>query len=267
MNLDKLKKRFDHREITPSKGLWDQLDSRLDAHKHRSQPLLQRFWWVGIAALLLLGLLIFPLSRKRNPQQNPPEIMVTAPVNKPNQELSTEPVSQDPASGTTPVIQQTTTGIASAPLYQAQNAGVHSQQQSVAQKTYPSPKPETGQNSYPMISKKEMATLVAPIPLIDSQPDSGMVGLMESVAPSIPSRHGLEGLTAQQQTDLLLEQAMEALVTKPLPETAALNPQKLLLETEWDLESDRRERLNNKINKGLEQVAKNALALIRINRE
>ncbi|WP_343328362.1 hypothetical protein [Polaribacter staleyi] len=60
-NLDKLfQEQLDNLEATPNKRVWNNIESKLKKKKRRVVP----FWWFasGIAAMLLLGLFLFPFS-------------------------------------------------------------------------------------------------------------------------------------------------------------------------------------------------------------
>jgi len=52
---DQIKEKLASREITPTEGSWNKLRERLDAEEKQPKPI---FWWIGIAATLVGGLLI-----------------------------------------------------------------------------------------------------------------------------------------------------------------------------------------------------------------
>ena len=74
---DKLKER----EIEPSSGSWEDLRERLDSEEKRKNPL---FWWIGIAATIIGGILIFG-SFFKEPVSTSPGI-VNIPAEKVEQE-------------------------------------------------------------------------------------------------------------------------------------------------------------------------------------
>lgn len=68
---DKLKER----EIEPSSGSWENLRDRLDSEEKRKNPL---FWWMGIAATIIGGILIFGSFFKEPANNNPGIVDVPA---------------------------------------------------------------------------------------------------------------------------------------------------------------------------------------------
>ena len=75
------REKLNEREIEPKSSSWDELIPRLESEEKRRNPL---FWWVGIAATIIGGILIFG-SFFNQPQPNSPEI-VNVPVEKQEQE-------------------------------------------------------------------------------------------------------------------------------------------------------------------------------------
>jgi hypothetical protein len=64
-NLDKLfQEQLNNLEVTPNKKVWNNIESKLKKKKRRIVPI----WWFtsGIAAILVIGMLIFPLSNDEN---------------------------------------------------------------------------------------------------------------------------------------------------------------------------------------------------------
>ena len=64
-NLDKLfQEQLKNLEATPNKKVWNNIESKLKKKKRAVLP----FWWFsgGVAALLLLGLFLFPFSKNTN---------------------------------------------------------------------------------------------------------------------------------------------------------------------------------------------------------
>lgn len=83
-NIDRLfQEQLKNLEATPNKKVWNNIESKLTKKKRRILP----FWWFsgGIAALLILGLLVFPFSKYDNSIQNKTNIIITeTPENKTN---------------------------------------------------------------------------------------------------------------------------------------------------------------------------------------
>lgn len=76
----KFSEKLNEREIEPKSGSWEALRARLDSEEKRRNPI---FWWVGIAATIIGGILIFG-SFFNEPVGNNPEI-VNVPIEKPEQ--------------------------------------------------------------------------------------------------------------------------------------------------------------------------------------
>ena len=64
-NIDKLfQEQLKDLEATPNKKVWNNIESKLKKKKRSILP----FWWFssGIAALLILGLILYPFSKDKN---------------------------------------------------------------------------------------------------------------------------------------------------------------------------------------------------------
>ncbi|WP_299666928.1 hypothetical protein [uncultured Polaribacter sp.] len=73
-NIDRLfQEKLKNLEASPNKRVWSAIESKLDKKKRRVLP----FWWFsgGIAALFILGLLLFPFSEKQHNINNNPIIV------------------------------------------------------------------------------------------------------------------------------------------------------------------------------------------------
>ncbi len=69
---DQFKNKLEHREIKPSAGSWDQLSKRLDSSDKKASPI---FWWIGIAATIVGGVLIYSLAFNFDPGVESPGIV------------------------------------------------------------------------------------------------------------------------------------------------------------------------------------------------
>ncbi|MFO7720811.1 MAG: hypothetical protein R6W85_10280 [Gillisia sp.] len=76
----KFSEKLREREIAPKSSSWEALSVRLDSEEKRRNPI---FWWIGIAATIIGGVLIFG-SFFNEPLPNSPEI-VNVPVEKQEQ--------------------------------------------------------------------------------------------------------------------------------------------------------------------------------------
>lgn len=77
----KFREKLNEREIEPKSGSWEALSARLDSEEKKKNPI---FWWIGIAATIIGGILIFG-SFFKEPTANYPGI-VNVPVEKSEQE-------------------------------------------------------------------------------------------------------------------------------------------------------------------------------------
>ncbi|MFO8147812.1 MAG: hypothetical protein ACQEWG_14895 [Bacteroidota bacterium] len=77
----KFREKLNERVIDPKPGSWEEISMRLDSEEKKRNPI---FWWVGIAATIIGGILIFG-SFFNEPLGNTPGI-VNVPVEKPEQE-------------------------------------------------------------------------------------------------------------------------------------------------------------------------------------
>ncbi len=76
----KFSEKLKERVIAPKPGSWEELSARLDSEEKRKNPI---FWWIGIAATIIGGILIFG-SFFNEPVPNNPEV-VNVPVEIPEQ--------------------------------------------------------------------------------------------------------------------------------------------------------------------------------------
>ena len=75
-NIDKLfKEKLNNLEVTPDERVWNNIESKLQKKKRKILPL----WWFpgGVAALFLLGLLLFPFSDDTLLDKKDSEIIIT----------------------------------------------------------------------------------------------------------------------------------------------------------------------------------------------
>lgn len=79
---DRFRDSLEQREIKPSTGSWEQLAGRLDASEKKPTPI---FWWIGIAATIVGGILIYSLVFTFNSNINSPGM-----VNAPSEEVFQE---------------------------------------------------------------------------------------------------------------------------------------------------------------------------------
>lgn len=76
---DQFRNKLNNREIKPSAGSWQQLAGKLDSAENTSKPIL---WWIGIAATIAGGVLIYSLAFNFNPDVKSPGV-----VDNPSEEM------------------------------------------------------------------------------------------------------------------------------------------------------------------------------------
>ncbi|ARV15886.1 outer membrane beta-barrel protein [Polaribacter sp. SA4-12] len=87
-NLDKLfQEQLKNLEVTPSDKVWNNIESKLKKKKRRGFPI----WWFtsGIAAMLVLGMLIFPFSNDENNFIENDSVIITTESTKKENKLET----------------------------------------------------------------------------------------------------------------------------------------------------------------------------------
>ena len=82
----KFSEKLNEREIEPKPGSWDELSAKLDSEGKRRNPV---FWWVGMAASIVGGILILSLAFMNDPVAESNMI-----VDKPSEEILNESNNQ-----------------------------------------------------------------------------------------------------------------------------------------------------------------------------
>ncbi len=249
MKLNNIKNQMNQREIAPSAQAWDKLQARLD-----EEPASKKTWiyWVsGIAAAALLGFFLFPM------------LTTTTTIVEPgNQVVIEENTPQFEIEIFTPEITQEEIAIVeeNEEVTVTTNSSTATQNKPVVRKAVPLKKAiivATTNNKQHITSKDEFITQ----PTINNTQET-VVASTTITNDRILEQPVVKQLTAAQEADLLLQKALGKQPKSDVVASKTVDAKMLLLETEWDVESDRRTRMQNTIQDGLKFLKTEAVALI-----
>lgn len=261
MKLNNIKKSFEDRKIEPSTTAWSQLASRLDQEeKKNKKPVI--YWLSAIAAAVVLGLVLYPfLSSDVNS------------IEKHNQLVVEE--NKTPIEATDP---QNKEAIQQGPLTTHKEAQIALEEDWKIKKEA-SHKKSLSKNNLITNPHKGIAlknTLVTNsiikhtgITVVDKEttpqsyyPEGNPIEpiIANKVAQSTP-----QALTAEEEMELLLRQAIKNTSISEI-DVKKINVAQLLRETEWDIEADRRIKIDNTIFDQLDKLKSEAFALVGANR-
>ncbi|MEO9954269.1 hypothetical protein [Nonlabens sp.] len=250
MKLNNIKNSFNNREIEPSASAWDQLASRLDQEeKKNKRPVI--FYLSVIAAILILGLVLYPFfnGNTSTPDSNENTIVLEDvnsinETNFKNNELAIESkLNLEENTENSPVksvINNTTPTTESEKRKQKRSS-------LVASVSKPS---ENTQSITKESNIKEIRTN-------STIEDSSINPLLSNPIAQITPKK----LTAEEEMELLLNEAMQN-TPKTVIATKEYNIDQLVRESEWDLEADKRNKVNNAIFNQLGKLKNEALTLI-----
>lgn len=249
MKLNNIKNTFEKREIRPSASSWDVLSARLDEDDKKSKKPVVIYWLSAIAAIFIAALLIYP------------SLTNDALINSDNNEVvNTLPVDVDITNEDMIIVEPKleNTDVASTVNTEVQNndeSGNNAiKNQSIAQNNK---QPKT------VNSKVKDQVINVQNPASSFNIDEPLSkGNEDTVMASVPDQHIIKKqLTAEEEMELLLNKAMGKVeVTEVAVKT--INPDKLLRETEWDIKSDNRSKLQNSIQGGLNFLRAEAVAIV-----
>ncbi|GAL01111.1 hypothetical protein JCM19314_2311 [Nonlabens ulvanivorans] len=251
MKLNNIKNTFEKREIKPSAGSWDVLSARLDEDDKKSKKPVVIYWLSAIAAIFIAALLLYPSLSNETIINSDDKIVNTLPLNTDNAKddlLIVEPKLErdkniDVASTVNTEVQNNN---------ESNNNAIKNQ--SIAQNNK---QPKT------VNSKVKDQAINVQNPASSLNIDKALSKDNEDTAmASVSNQHIIEKqLTAEEEMELLLNKAMGKVeVTEVAVKT--INPDKLLRETEWDIESDNRSKLQNSIQGGLNFLRAEAVAIV-----
>lgn len=258
MKLDEIKRGFGEREIQPSAGSWDKLSAKLDKENKKSRK--SYLYWIGaIAAAIVIALMVYPaINDSFSSGPMPSEQMVDVDSDIITKERAGKAGDSDRETVSQLAIdiktekagavdeKEGSTGFANAPaasIVAQVTAPVTSEEKSAA--SLLNNKEKTVQNTAADQIKKLKIDAIAGVEQAESKPDAA------------------DMITAQQEAGALLNSLLgtsEFETTEVA--THSIKPEQLLRETEWDLEAERRDRVNRGINQGLGILKNEAFALI-----
>jgi hypothetical protein len=249
MKLNDIKEKFNQREIQPSAGSWEKLSNRLDAeNKPTRKPLV--IWFSAIAAVIVLGLTVVPALF----------------FNGDVEPIKNQIVIEDDSIEKN-IEQKDKTEIISNPVQNLEPSIVDNNKEVIKTE----PKSEIiNQNPAANQKQKNKTTELA-----IQEPEANLLETDEietAVAITTPSVVETQTIDPQlSEADILLNAALNKLSAESANLTTTgvagnfarpINPQKLLRETEWDLEAKSRNRLENTLLDGLGRLKREAVALI-----
>ncbi len=226
MKLNNIKKSLDQRSIAPRADSWEKLSQRLDEATVQ-QPSKKPFtyWIAAVAAVLIIAIMVVAqVSNKVETtntrvvkQNNVPAVekSMHAPLN----EVNSKPQGYQ---------RHTTSDTQKSAVAATQNKSQQVQQQPVVIKEELPINNQT--NRQQTVQDANNSALTAAIAAQENK--------VESVPAALK-------LTAAQEADVLLERAMGSLKTSKKSSTTVVHADRLLQETEWDIEADRRNRIEH----------------------
>lgn len=244
MKLNTIKKSFDQRSITPSADSWDNLSQRLDSEQKTSKrPYL--YWITAVAAALLAAFLLYPVINGDATDVNK-EIVKEEPTPL-NSTIKENNLPSDALTKEELITKQDARAVSTTTLV-TNNTEEQSQK----------PAAHTGSKTHDKADNNDEA--VAQTTAAQANSDAHVQVAMQTPSHN-PVLHntaavvqqtvkdqkpGITKLTAAQEADLLLQRAMATLKTQPTGVASkSIDPKKLLMETQWDIDAEKRNRLEN----------------------
>ena len=252
MKLNNIKKSFDQRTIEPSPGSWDKLSQRLDNEQKTSKrPYL--YWLGAVAAILIVALVAIPIMTKSGHK-------VPAGVVKQDKEIAPEKAVKE------------STGIKNRlQIKDTIPATNNVQETAIVLQKKPVNTSILNSSSTTLIIKKQhvVATVntkqeTTNKPVISNVQNEVAVQAIVKEIPQVKTQ--TTKLTAAQEADMLLERAMGKLKTQQTGVASkTIDPAKLLLETQWDIDAEKRNRVENILLDQFGKLKAQAVAIIHRN--
>ncbi|KQC32802.1 hypothetical protein AAU57_05355 [Nonlabens sp. YIK11] len=248
MKLNNIKNKFDDREIQPSADSWDRLSERLSTiEKKKKQPVV--LWLSGIAAILILGLLAAPAILFNDTIDPTGSEIVIEETSTQQKDLDLEAMEPVPV-----IKEQPQDAVAITDKDAAVTDEVKAKRVPLESKKLPiQPKKVTDIAS---IERKD--EIIEQNAIAASTTDFNTQETVEQ-----------EDTSSLNEVDQLLDNAMKKIARKKqinnsvaAISSSSVNPQKLLRETEWDIEAQNRNKLENTLLDGLGRLKREAVALI-----
>jgi hypothetical protein len=251
MKLDNDIHEIKKREIQPSLNSWDKLSARLNEDEQKQLRWL--YWLSGAAAVVLLGFFMFPMITTNVNQSGEQLVIEQESIDVIETNLIKEVVS---TTDNAPEVEQIKDVVKATPNRDVMSANKKKSRSLVNHKS---------------LVQKESVEKRSP-----SRPvkDVGLVNNEIKESKVIPTKQDLmvkentnemvsnASLSPSQEADLLLQQALQNQIQPVMAVSRSVDPTLLLLETEWDIESDKRSSLQNSLQQGLNILKAEAVALI-----
>ncbi|WP_431472224.1 hypothetical protein I5168_01350 [Nonlabens sp. SCSIO 43208] len=255
MKLDSYKNKFNDREINPSTQAWSKLEERLDASDKKAIPLW--YWIAGVAAVLLLAVTIVKFSPvQSNPVENTEWSVTEDQSNEQpliNKDLFIEEEIESEKSSSTMNEELVKAN------HKDEPAGIKATVSKVKMLD-----PKFSQRDEVVVSatidnqhKKEVdVNTVVKEPKINEQ----QVLIAQVENSNIKKELSIK--TADQEVDELLSELLNESDINKEEAVYTVNPESLLREAEWDIQIEQENKIQNWIDKGFNQVKKEAVALV-----
>lgn len=256
MKLNHIKSDFDKRKIQPSDDAWEQLAKRLDKNdQNKKKPYV---YWIGaVAAVLLIALLAYPLLSKSVDEVAPENSAVVdgSGTDKVESIKATSPNEQVS-------IKENDAPLAVEENQSLKEATTTAIPKTVLNKVARSSSPKSGSNLNDQIAANSQRPIAKSLPVKEENQKSPVLNT-EMASQRVLTKNEFNTLTPQQEADLLLNEAL-AQPEKYNVASRSIHPEQLLRETEWDIELERRNRVNEGLKNGLGILKNEAYTLIRI---
>ncbi len=226
-----ISKKLNKRKIEPKTGNWEELSLRLNSEEKSRRPI---FWWIGIAATLVGGILIFSMLFNEPISETP------AIVNAPAEEILKEKIESQQISFEKPASQEMT---------EPEKASVKSVENIFSEKEPVANSKLASMGNTQKSSKTENdQTQKDP----DLMKDTKISGIPEEVIAEASSKENETGEITDAEVDTLLAEASKQISRDRSAKSVSenLDAKSLLLDVELELEQSIREKVFDVLKEG-----------------
>jgi len=223
--------KLNKRKIEPNAGSWEELSLRLNSEEKSKKPI---FWWIGIAATLVGGILIFSMLFNEPISETP------AIVNAPAEEILKEKIESQQISFEKPASQEMT---------EPEKASVKSVENIFSEKEPVANSKLASMGNTQKSSKTENdQTQKDP----DLMKDTKISGIPEEVIAEASSKENETGEITDAEVDTLLAEASKQISRDRSAKSVSekLDAKSLLLDVELELEQSIREKVFDVLKEG-----------------
>jgi len=223
--------KLNKRKIEPKTGSWEELSLRLNSEEKSKKPI---FWWIGIAATLVGGILIFSMLFNEPISETP------AIVNAPAEEILKEKIESQQISFEKPASQEMT---------EPEKASVKSVENIFSEKEPVANSKLASMGNTQKSSKTENdQTQKDP----DLMKDTKISGIPEEVIAEASSKENETGEITDAEVDTLLAEASKQISRDRSAKSVSekLDAKSLLLDVELELEQSIREKVFDVLKEG-----------------